>query len=95
VLILSIFLEGDGMLEDLTPEEKRTMVHLTADSDPMRVGVLARGLESGRPSVGLAFKLPDNRWVLAETSVRLFLAAAKAIEARYGEAALHERQYQS
>jgi hypothetical protein len=41
--------------------------------------------ESGKPSVALGFELPDGRWVLAETSLALFLTAAEALRARYGD----------
>ena len=48
------------------------------------VAALDGGMTSGRPSVMLRFGLPDGRTVLAETSMRLFLTAARAFAARYG-----------
>ena len=51
----------------------------------MTVGGLPRGMTSGNPSVAIRIDLPDGRVVVAETSLRLFLAAAAALRARYGE----------
>lgn len=44
-----------------------------------RVGILPEGMESGRASVALVVRLPDGSAVIAETSLRLFRVAARAI----------------
>ncbi len=45
---------------------------------------LPHGTVEGRPSVTVRIELPDGQTVLAETTLRLFLAAARALLARYG-----------
>lgn len=77
---LTIKLNGDGILQGFPPEK---IVNL--ESTPITVTTLEGGMSSGLPSVGLIFDLPDGRKVLAQTSVRLFLSAARAIKARYGD----------
>lgn len=49
------------------------------------VGVLTKGMESGLPAVIVRVDLPDGTFVLAQTSLRLFQAAAIAFKARYGD----------
>ncbi|KLL11569.1 MULTISPECIES: hypothetical protein [Protofrankia] len=44
-----------------------------------RIGMLRHGTTSGRASVGLAIQLDDGRWVVAETTWRLFRGAARAL----------------
>lgn len=62
--------------------ERGDLLHVT---DSMRVGALPGGMTSGKASVAISFFLPDGRPVIAETSLALFLAAADALRARYGE----------
>lgn len=77
---LTINLNGDGILQGFP---KKKIVNL--ENSPITLTTLEAGMESGLPSVGLIFDLPDGRKVFAQTSVRLFLSAARAIEARYGD----------
>ena len=42
-------------------------------------------MTSGNPSVAIRVDLPDGRIVFVETSVKLFLAAAALIRAKYPE----------
>lgn len=50
------------------------------------VSGLSRGMASGSPSVSFIVEdLGDGRWLLAETSLKLFLTAADALRARYGD----------
>jgi len=53
--------------------------------DPIGVTVLKGGMESGKPSVAFRIDLPDGTVILAETSLALFLTAADAFKARYGD----------
>ncbi len=82
MLVLSIFLEGDDAFTDWIDREK---IHLANTATPIRVAALSGGMTSGKPSVAIGIELPDGRVVVAETSMRLFLTAAKAFEARYQE----------
>lgn len=80
---LQIHIEGDGCWKDL--EAKRDqIIHVT---DGMEIAALSGGMESGRPSISLRIDLPDGRVVIAELSMRLFLTAARAFAARYGQEA--------
>lgn len=74
---LSIHVNGDGVWPDLA--DKR-IHHASLDS----VSALAGGMSSGAASVALRCTLEDGSVVYAETSLRLFLAAARAFAARYG-----------
>ena len=49
-----------------------------------RIGVLPKGMESGRPSLALAVILDDGTAVIAQTSWRAFALAAVALIARWG-----------
>lgn len=80
--ILSVFLDGDGGLTDWVDRDK---IHLGNNAPPIRILALSGGMTSGRPSIAIGIELPDGRVVVAETGMRLFLAAAKAFEARYQE----------
>lgn len=77
---MTVILEGDGAFQDL---QGREVVHLANGAPPIAVAVLDGGMASGRPSVALRIDLPDGRVVVAETSARLFVTAARAISARY------------
>jgi len=80
--ILKVIAEGDGVWPDLA-NRMDDVIHLK-DDDVIQVSGLSAGMTSGRPSVAFRFDLPDGQVVIAETSVRLFLAAAEILRARYG-----------
>lgn len=92
--VLDIRLDGDGWIPEVGPALRDgTLVHL-ADGAQIIVAGLRDGMRGGpdeptRPSVAIAFRLPDDpggkTWVLAETSLRLFLTAADALRARFGD----------
>lgn len=72
------------MREPAWPEiDKKKIVHLGQGAPAIQVAVLDRGMESGRPSIALRIDLPDGQHVIAETSARLFVTAARAIHAKY------------
>lgn len=77
---MTIILDGDNAWPDLKDKD---IVHLANGAKPVQVAVLPGGLRSGRPSVALRIDLPDGRVVIAETTARLFVTAARAIMARY------------
>jgi hypothetical protein len=56
------------------PESK--VVHV---AEPIEVGTLRAGMQSGKDSVALCIPLPDGRVLVAETSADLYLASARAI----------------
>lgn len=63
---------------DLSPA---TMPHNTngLSAGITRIGVLPNGTQSGRATVMLEVVLPDGSRVIAETTLRLFDAAARAV----------------
>jgi hypothetical protein len=83
LLSMSINLEGDGAWPDLAEKEAAgQVVHV---KDTIGVACLPGGMASGNPSIGLRLDLPDGTTVLAETSLALFLTAADAYRAKYGD----------
>lgn len=71
---------GDGAFADVKPEK---LGHTTL---PIRICVLENGMQSGLPSVSIGVFLPnDGGCVIAETSLGLFLSAADALKAKYGD----------
>lgn len=60
--------------------KREDIIHLTNE---IEVGSLDAGMQSGKPSVAFCFKLPDGRVVVAETSLELFTAAARALNAAH------------
>lgn len=77
---LHISTEGDNAWEDLK-EHPELIIHTT---DDWSVAALSQGMNSGRPSVAIRINLPDGTVVIAETSMRLFLGAARVFQGRYG-----------
>ena len=75
---LSIDLQGDDSWKDLAGREVKEGM-LT------RVAALAHATEEGRAAVALRVELEDGTVVVAHTTMRLFLAAARAFAARYAE----------
>lgn len=78
---VTLILEGDGALKE--------HVGRIVESEAMpKVICLDGGMESGLPSVMLAFQLPDGTMAVCQTSARAFVAAARGITARWPEVAL-------
>jgi hypothetical protein len=65
-----------------TDLKREDLIHI---KEPFRIGALPGGMTSGKASVAIAVFLPDGRPVIVETSMDLFLTAAAALRARYGE----------
>ncbi len=87
--MISMILElnGDGAFRDWA---ERDIIHLANGAPPVRIAGLAGGMKSGAPSVAMGLELPDGRVVVAETSLKLFLAAADALRAKFGDQRIHE-----
>ncbi len=77
---MTIILEGDNAWPDLREKPEEQVIHL---QNTIEVTALEGGMASGRTSVAFRFELPDGRSVLAETSLALFLSAARAFQIRY------------
>jgi hypothetical protein len=80
MLALNIILGGDSAWPDLL-DQRENIINVTT---PIGITALAGGMTSGKASVALRIDLPDGRVVIAETSLALFLTAAKVFEAKYG-----------
>lgn len=52
---------------------------------PIKVIGMPQGTVQGKPTVILRATLPDGREVFIETTLALFVVAARALLARYGE----------
>jgi hypothetical protein len=83
---LDIFLEGDGAFKDLQTKYGDPIE--LSEEEGIRITGLHHGMTSGRPSVAFAFILPEDsegRWVFAQTTLRLLLVAARALEAKFSD----------
>jgi hypothetical protein len=86
VTVLDIHINGDGCWPDL---EGSTIAGGNGPrlqvTEVASIAALASGMQSGLPSVMIRLNLPDGTVALGETSMRLFLQAAAAFRARYGD----------
>ena len=84
--MIEMVVKLDGK-EPIWPELSQgyTIFRLGADAPPIQVSGLAAGMSSGAPSVVLRLDIGDYRVVIAETSLKLFLAAADALKAKFGD----------
>ena len=53
--------------------------------DVTAVGALTKGTESGQPTITIRMDTPDGKIVLGQTTLRLFVNAARAFAAAYGK----------
>lgn len=80
---LTLHMVGEGAFQPLRDQHGPPIE--IAGETPIHVGVLDGGMVSGKPSIAFGFVLPDGHWVFAQTSMALFLTAADAFRARYGD----------
>lgn len=80
--VLRIVLNPEA--EGLGIEYAGELVHLGDDAEIVISG-LSNGMQSGKPSMAFAFKLPSGDLVVAETSWRLFGTAYNAFLGKFGE----------
>lgn len=78
---LILHLDGEGVFPDVAGPGKLT--YLGRNAQPIRLAVIEKGTAAGRPSVAIRLDLADGHIVIAETTARLFCAAARAIVAKY------------
>jgi hypothetical protein len=79
MIALHIFMNAEEMGRQFRVDS--TVIEAKKD---ISVGLLQAGMESGKPSVSFIFELPDGRVVFAETSLALFLGAARVFAAKTG-----------
>lgn len=75
---LRIILDGDGCWPDADPAQPH--VHFDQQT-ALAVARLPGGMSSGNGSVSIRLDMPDGSIIIAQTSERLFLAAADAFRA--------------
>jgi len=80
--ILNVILNGLDGIPQLMGVKPDDIIELQT---PITVGVIPDGMTSGKPSVFFVFEFKGGKLVFAESSYALFIAAAKALQARYGE----------
>lgn len=76
MLTTKVILDADGSLNNISDKliEGKGLFAITA---------LEAGMGSGKPSVGFVVETKDGDYILGQTSMRIFLAAADAFKARY------------
>lgn len=79
---MRIMLNGDNVWPDL--KDKLDDVINVENIDA--VTVLGGSMVSGMASVAFRIELPDGKTVIAQTSLALFLTAARAFHAKYPDA---------
>jgi len=78
MLATNVNFDGDAFFKDF---DKSKVVE---SKGLHTITVFEGGMASGRPSVAFVSEMKDGTFVLAETSMNIFLSAAKAYEARFG-----------
>jgi hypothetical protein len=78
-------MESLRIIPDLTQTGLREGEHTVAPHEgDVAIGGMPQGTESGRPSVVIAFELEEG-FLVAETTLALFLTAADVLKAKYGD----------
>jgi len=67
----------------LLREQGKLITAMGDEGGTIRIGGLPRGMMSGKASVTIAVPLPDGMVIVTETSLRLFLTAARALRMTY------------
>jgi hypothetical protein len=81
-LVLSVVLQEPAW-PDL--RDRRDDIIHEAGGAHMEITGLDGGMHSGKPSVAVRLDLENGKVLIAETSLALFLTAADALKARYGD----------
>jgi hypothetical protein len=81
--VIKMLMDGDGCWPDLKVGTDAVINAMGPGAKPIQMALLDAGIQSGKPSVTIRIDLPDGRTVLTETSLRLFVSAAKAFASRY------------
>jgi hypothetical protein len=71
---LKLLMDGDNIWPDLSKGYKKAV--------GIQIARLKGGMASGASSVTIRFDMPDGSIVLGQTTMKLFLAAARAFEGK-------------
>lgn len=63
-------------------EEDHTVSEI---STPLIIGGMAKGTVEGKPVVMLGIQIDKNEYLVKQTTLSLFLSAADALKAKYGD----------
>ena len=58
---------------------------VTEYSGPLIIGGMPEGTEAGKPIVMLGLEIDEGGWLVKQTTLSLFLSAADALKAKYGD----------
>jgi hypothetical protein len=83
MVALSLILDGTQEASG-PPFDPATVLHVTG---MVKVIGMPNGTQAGKPTVMIRATLPDGRDVFIETTLALFVTAARGLLARYGEPA--------
>ena len=89
---IELRLQGDGSVPEMLEAARNGRIH---ETDSFIITALPHGMKSGLTSIGICIELPDKSWVFAQSSLRLFLSAADAIRAKYGDELDHVQESDS
>ena len=78
MIVMGVILDGDGCWPDIQDNKIIRAVGL-------QVAALQGGMKGGSPSVAFRIDLEDGQTVIAETSLKLLLAASDLFRAKYGD----------
>lgn len=82
MIAIELKLDGDGAWPDF---EYIIETDRLIEANALKIAALGGGMKSGNPSVSIRLDLPGGGVALAQTSLALFLMAADALKARYGD----------
>lgn len=88
MLSINIVLDAEGVWEDLQTRPFEWYRNVPGEPEAkLSVAGLNNGLASGKPSVAIRIDRPEGEDdpVVVETSLALFLSAADALKARFGD----------
>jgi hypothetical protein len=77
---IEIITEGEGCWPDIAEKiANGNLIHLS-NGHVIEIAMLKNGTVQGKPSLSIRMNLPDGKVLIAETTLDLFLAAARAFD---------------
>lgn len=78
---IKIITDGEGCWSDIAEKIiNGDLIHL-GNGNMIEIAMLKNGTVQGKPSLSIRVDLPDGKVMIAETTLELFVAAARAFEA--------------
>lgn len=79
-------MESIRIIPDLTQQGfQEDDYEVTEYHGPLVIGGMPEGTEEGKPVVTLGLEIEEGGWLVKQTTLSLFLAAADALKAKYGD----------